>query len=68
MRGCIENFGASGLWQREDFVYAWVVPVCGDHMGYSEKQLNVNQRESIEQPEGSQLKINLSKWNILPGS
>lgn len=37
VRGCTEKFGASGLWQREDFVYAWVVPVCGDHMGYDEK-------------------------------
>lgn len=36
VRGCIENFGASGLWQREDFVYAWVVPFCGDHMGCGE--------------------------------
>lgn len=33
-----------------------------------QKQLNVNQKESTEQPEGSPLKINLSKWNILPGS
>lgn len=37
VRGCTEKFGASGLWQREDFVYARVVPVCGDHMGYDEK-------------------------------
>lgn len=30
--------------------------------------MNVNQKESVEQPEGLQLKINLSKWKILSGS